>query len=589
MLLNNQNRLKSTNEFISNDDKDQLSIFMYQTPFFQWCLDTTNQLSNEMLKIVVNYLHVLGKAAQQYKDDLISKLTAEQKTVYEQEQKIIQSNKNAITYSYESIHLHGFTMETSYVNPLEEVYTKQKAYREKVRGVYYDEKNRKSLEINTFTRYGLSRISILQSVDGEYYVYSNSGVYKKAEPALLKQLFRKILDEYDDRMWSTSYENKYIAALVGLVPIDETIHEGNANIINFKNGVYDLEQNKFFPHSHKYYSLVQLGYDYNAAAKCPNFEKFLRDIFDNDTERILLIKQMLGNLLLRDIKIHKAFIFLGNGSNGKSVLAELIAHLLGKANVSTTPLSKLNGTFALQNIHGKLVNISTENEIKTSFNTQDFKMITSGDMVEVEKKYKNAFSQKLITKLIILLNKMMNSDDRTDGYYRRLQIIPFNKTYVELKDGEEPKGNVNYMNPCLIDDLLEELPGIMNFTINGLNLLKSNGFHLTPCRASDEALEKYKRQQNPIEVFVDECVNYSKGSKIKRSDVTKEFEKWLNECGINSFRRLSKQSVLEQFLDEIAKRNWTVKESKVQGHMYLTNLKFDTIIQENDDYVPPTI
>lgn len=589
MLINKQKSLKFYEELLNNDPNDKLFIYMYQTPFFQWCLDTANQLTEGMLKVLANCIFSLGKGAQQYQKELFAQLTDEQISIYQLEIQVIESNGKAIQYSYESIHLLGYIAEHSYTNPLEEVYDLRITYQEKVRGVFYDDKGRRKLEINTFTRYGLSRIALLQSVFGEFYIYSNLGVYKKVELALLKQLFRKILDEYDNTMWTTSYENKYIAALVGLVPIDESIHVGNSNIINFKNGIFDLDTNGFYSHSPNYYSLVQLDYEFDATAKCPQFEKFLKEIFDNDAERVLLIKQMLGNLLLRDIKIHKAFIFLGNGSNGKSVLAEVITHLLGKTNVSTTPLSKLNGTFALQNINGKLVNISMENEVKSSFNTQDFKMLTSGDMVEIEMKYKNAFSQKLTTKLIILLNRMMDSDDRTDGYYRRLQIIPFNKTYVELKDGEVPKADADYMNPCLVDALLKELPGIMNFAIEGLNMLKTNGFHLTPCRASDEALAKYKRQQNPIEVFIDECATYSEGARIKRSDVTKEFEKWLNECGISSFRKLSKQSVLEQFLDEMTKRKWVVKESKIQGIMYLTNLKFNRDIHDHSDYVSPAI
>lgn len=455
------------------------------------------------------------------------------------------------------------------------------------RGIYYDEKGRRRLEINTFTRYALTRFHLVQSQCGDYYIYSSKGFYKKAEIPLLKQVFRKILDEYDDTMWSTSYESNYIAALAGLVKIQESIAEGTYNLINFTNGILNITIGEFLAHSPSLYTVYQLDYMFDPNATCPKFEAFLRDIFDGDEERVLLIQQLLGNVLLRKVLIQKAFIFLGKGSNGKSVLAEIITQFIGKASVSTTPLSKLNGTFAMQNINGKLANISTENEMKATFNTQDFKMLTSGDMVEIEMKYKDAFSSHISATLIILLNKMMDSDDKTDGYYRRLQIIPFNKTYYELKHGEQKRPNVAYMNPSLLDELKQELPGIMNFALKGLNMLEENNYHLTPCKASDEALAEYKRQQNPMAEFFEECIQYSDGDKIKRADITKEFEKWLSECGINQFRKLSKQSVLDQFNKELEENDWQVKLSKIQGEMYFTNLKFAAHTGSNNDYVSP--
>lgn len=565
------------NEYLQHDSEEQLENYMNQTPFFIWCIEQASTLSDVMLKVLANIFASLKNNANEYKQLLQQQLSDSQLSTLQMAMEVANQATSIQQYSYETVRLFGYTGSSLLNNPIEDVFELKRSDQEKRRGIYYDEKGRRKLEINTFTRYALARFHLVQSEYGDYYIYSSCGYYKKAELALLKQLFRKILDEYDDTMWKTSYESNYITALVGLVPIQPAIHEGDNHLINFTNGVLDIETRQLHEHSATFYTVSQLPYMYLPEAECPKLQAFLQDVFEDDHERVLLIQQLLGYLFLREIKIQKSFIFLGNGSNGKSVLAEIITQLIGKGNVSTTPLSKLNGTFAMQNINGKLANISTENEMKATFNTQDFKMLTSGDMVEIEMKYKDAFSSHIYAKLIILLNRMMNSDDTSDGYYRRLQIIPFNKTYYELKSNEQPKPDLHYMNPILVDELCMELPGIFNFALEGLDLLKRNNYRLTSCRASDVALEEYKRQQNPMEVFVDECIQYSEGNKIKRSEVTNEFEAWLSECGIAQFRKLSRQSVLEQFNKELEKRKWQVKLSKIQGEHYFTNLAFSNV------------
>ncbi|WP_108307367.1 DNA primase family protein [Metalysinibacillus jejuensis] len=579
----NQNQI-GYKEYLRKDANERIVNYLEQTPFFKWCLNNPNMLTDDLLKVLANIFSTLEDITD-YLTKLTNQLSDEQQIVLKDETEAAKQTASISQYNYETIRLLGYTGDSMNTSPLEDVFALKQYDQEQHRGIYYDEKGRRRLEINTFTRYALMRFHLVQSHCGDYYIYSSKGFYKKAEIPLLKQVFRKILDEYDDTMWSTSYESNYIAALAGLVKMQESIAEGTHDLINFTNGIFNVTTGEFLEHSPALYTVNQLDYMYDPNATCPKFEAFLSDVFEDDEERVLLIQQLLGNVLLRKVLIQKAFIFLGKGSNGKSVLAEIITQLIGKVNVSTTPLSKLNGTFAMQNINGKLANISTENEMKSTFNTQDFKMLTSGDMVEIEMKYKNAFSSHISATLIILLNKMMDSDDKTDGYYRRLQIMPFNKTYYELKHGEKKKPNVDYMNPSLLDELKQELPGIMNFALKGLQMLKENNFHLTPCKASDEALAEYKRQQNPMAAFFEECIQHSVGNKIKRADVTKEFEKWLSDCGISNYRKLSKQSVLDQFNTELEGHDWQVKLSKIQGEMYFTNLKFTTLSGSNNDYV----
>src|SRR5699024_12099486 len=84
----------------------------------------------------------------------------------------------------------------------------------------------------------------------------------------------------------------------------------------------------------------------------------------------------------------------------------------------------------------------------------------------------------LYAKLVILLNRLIDSDDTSVGYFRRLVIIPFNKRYYELKQGEQPEEGISYMDVHLIDKLVAEISGIFNFSLEGLHDLMEHDYQL---------------------------------------------------------------------------------------------------------------
>src|SRR5262249_23381550 len=68
----------------------------------------------------------------------------------------------------------------------------------------------------------------------------------------------------------------------------------------------------------------------------------------------------LGYCLTADTRYHKFLIVEGDGENGKSVLLDTLASLLGPANVSRVPLEIFGERFQLMATFGKLANIAPE-------------------------------------------------------------------------------------------------------------------------------------------------------------------------------------------------------------------------------------
>jgi len=587
MKIENSTNHISTFSYIFPDQRDQITYFQSQTPFFKWCLANAKDLSEDQLRVLGQVLHAMGGNGGSYKQTLEAKLSESQREYYLQSMTHVTPKMLSYVYLKDM----GFAVtedELICVSPLLFIQQMQLKYRWDIRGISQNDKGTHFVEANTFAEYLLVRIPLVQLTDGTMYHYNGEGLYNRLDDNMLKTICRLVLNEAGPTIWRRGLETEYIAALKHVAPFIQEF-DGNPDIINFKNGLLDMKTLSMSPHNKGHYSIKQLAYSYDPDADCPAFKAFLADVFEGDQERVELIKELLGYLWVKQVKIQKGFIFLGRGSNGKSVLAKIIRRLVGKNNLSSTPLEKFQNKFGLQELPGKLVNISSENEFSGDFGTENFKQVTSGDALTIELKYQHAYTDVLYAKLVIILNRMMDSKDRTNAYYRRLQIIPFNRKYEELKQGEQPIDGLNYMDLNLESELLVELPGIFNFAMEGLQQLMKNDFKMTPSEVAEAALQKYKREQNPMIRFVDDRLVFEEGATIFRPSISTMYKEWFRDNGEGSYRSIKESSILEELRIQFSENGWDVPVCKVQGKFYFKNVR--AIDQTNSDstYVSPVI
>jgi putative DNA primase/helicase len=292
---------------------------------------------------------------------------------------------------------------------------------------------------------------------------------------------------------------------------------------------------------------------------------------DGDAERVAVIQEIMGYCLLKKVKIHKLFIFLGNGSNGKSLLCNVIGAMLGKQNTSGVLLETIGkDKFAKQNLDGKLANISAEGEGIKFNNVSELKLLTAGDPVEVEKKFKASYTTTITAKFLLCTNTMFTTTDTSDGFYRRLLIVPFNRHYVELKANEQPVEGVSYVDIELEGRLMGELQGIVNWAIEGLQRLHNNGYRMTSSVACEEALARYKKDNNAIESFADDNVTIYGGEdiKIKRSQLYIRFKSYVVENGI-PYRKVGNKEFLEKLRVYLQSKGYEWTETKICGDYFV--------------------
>ena len=268
-------------------------------------------------------------------------------------------------------------------------------------------------------------------------------------------------------------------------------------IINLKNGLYNLRNGEFVEHSPLYYSTIQIPVSYNPEAKCPKIMEFFKSVVTE--ESIPFVLEWFGYSLLRDYKISKALMLHGTGGNGKSIFIQVYNAFLGNKNVSAVDLHSLEtNRFAPSRLIGKLANSFADIDSAYLETSRMIKSLTGNDDVIAEFKGRDVFEFKSFAKLVFSANKLPSFKDNSEGLFDRWIILPFPNRF---------RGSKN-QNLNLLDSILtgEELSGLLNYAIEALTLLLDRGY-FTISEPMQAEIDKWKNQTDNVKIFIDEhCI-----------------------------------------------------------------------------------
>ena len=288
---------------------------------------------------------------------------------------------------------------------------------------------------------------------------------------------------------------------------------------NIRSGMLDFNTFELKPHDKNYLSRIQLPVNYDPNATCPTWERFLSEVLEDDSQLIALFQEFVGYLLVPDTSYQKALILCGEGANGKSTAIQVIEALLGRQNVTNVALADLSNSFHRVRLDGKLVNISTELDAKMLERSDYFKAIVSGDSISAEQKHKPAFDFRPGCRLIFGCNRLPRVRDHSHAFYRRLIITPFNRRF----EGDEA-------DLYLGQKLLEELDGVFLWALRGLDRLRQQG-HFTESEQADNALADYRRFNNPLVAFIEDCCDFDPDVSTRKDIIYGEYKQYMEENG----------------------------------------------------------
>lgn len=308
----------------------------------------------------------------------------------------------------------------------------------------------------------------------------------------------------------------------------------NPYLVNVRNGLLDIRDMSFKEHTPSYLSTVQLNVEYNPQVDCPQFKKFLNEVLD--CKLIPLVQEIVGYLLTTNTASQKAFVFWGPARTGKSTLLWVVEYLLlGKKNVSNIPWQEIGDKFKTAELLGKLANVFSDLPSKSIDDTGIFKVVTGEDYLMAEKKNKNPFKFKPFARLVFSCNELpRNYVDRTEGFYRRLIIVPFNRQIEK-----------NKIDKALKYKFQREKEGILNWALEGLKRLYENNFEFSENELTDGVKKEYKRENNNVISFVEECCELDGLFSCSRIEIYEAYKEFCVEAGLKALSQIKFNKELE--------------------------------------------
>jgi P4 family phage/plasmid primase-like protien len=315
--------------------------------------------------------------------------------------------------------------------------------------------------------------------------------------------------------------------------------QDHLRVIPVRNGLLSidgLDRNEapyLMAHTPGYFSLTRLPFDYDPAAECPTWKAFLAEIMEGDDERIDLLGRWVGYLFRPDLREQKFLLCVGEGANGKGVLFEVVQALVGTENCSQVGLARFGNPFALYATLGKVVNATNESSHIIEEEAESIlKSFVAGDQFTFERKFREPVQAVPTAKVMISTNALPRFTDKTQGIWRRILLVPFEKTIPEESQVKDLAAEI----------IATELPGVFNWALEGLRRLNRAGFTLPD--KSKALLEDYRRDADPARAFLLENYTYSPNAYgIVCDTLYGEYKAWCesNGCYALSNRQFGKQ------------------------------------------------
>jgi P4 family phage/plasmid primase-like protien len=322
--------------------------------------------------------------------------------------------------------------------------------------------------------------------------------------------------------WQFNSQNSHhINSIINLASSKLTTYSTNFDkdgmLINVQNGIFDLDSFQLRPHSAAEYMSKIAGVQYIENSKCPRWLKFVDEFTCGDAELSIYLQKLCGLCLTTDVTTQALHVLHGSGANGKSLFLKIISKILGDYMtlmssdflLAKAKDSKLETTNLL-GVRLAIINELPENGVL--YDNRVKELIGNGQ-IKARGHYQNFSVVKETYKILIASNYKPVVKGQDDGIWRRLRIIE-----CELSLPENKKDHY------LEKSLLKEIDGIFLWMLDGLKLFKNEGLDMTSRMYED--VQQFKKSEDMIGRFIDECLYISIDNRISAKLVYETFCTW---------------------------------------------------------------
>ena len=333
---------------------------------------------------------------------------------------------------------------------------------------------------------------------------------------------------------SRSGRNNILELVKGEISLPFSKIDKNKNLIGCKNGVVDLKLQTLIPPNRDNFIVSKMSVSFDPGATAPRFKQFIDEVTNGDKQIAIFLQCVFGMMLLGRNPKQIMLMLIGHGSNGKSLLLEIMLDIFGDYGISLEPELFLNNRNAdssrprpeVVKLAGKRLCITSEPPKGLGLNENLIKRLTGNDTLSARIPYaKEEVSFRPNVVPIMSSNHDVRIEGTDHGIWRRIKQVPFDVQF----DPDKEKG--------LDQKLLSEKNGIFNWLLEGVKMYLTDG--LSEPQVIADNTKRYRTSQDVIYEWITDCCLINQGDE-KQKILYRSYLVW---CQSNNYRPLESRDL----------------------------------------------
>ena len=317
---------------------------------------------------------------------------------------------------------------------------------------------------------------------------------------------------------------KVVHALRAIALVDSTVQppswlDGRDDpVIACRNGLLRIADRTLISHTDEYFNLFSLPFDYDAVATCPRWKQFLEEILPGDAEAQEALQEWFGYVLSGRTDLQKMLTLIGAPRSGKGTIDTVLTALIGTAAHIGLSAHDLQNDFGLEPLIGKSLAVFSDDRVSMDRKrlVEVLLSISGEDELTVNIKHQPARKSRLPVRLMFMSNEPPSLPDSSVAIVGRMLMLHLPMSFLGRED------------PHLPASVLAELPGILRWSLDGLDRLNARGRFVQP--ASGTALiELVEGAASPIKQFIETQCELT--GEIPKAELYRAWTWWCNANG----------------------------------------------------------
>jgi putative DNA primase/helicase len=305
--------------------------------------------------------------------------------------------------------------------------------------------------------------------------------------------------------------------------LDDAGHLPADEMLACANGLLHLPTGELQPATPALFNTGASPVVYDPKAPPPSrWLQFLKELWPQDDEAVQALQEWFGYLLTSDTSQQKILLLIGPRRCGKGTIGRVIRELLGHEATAGPTLKKFGETFGLQSLINAMAAVIADarsgERVDKNTVAERLLSISGEDTLSVNRKYLEDWTGKIPARITILANKPPIFPDDSSALVGRYIILEIAASFYGKEDHK------------LLQKLRSELPGILNWAVEGYRSINKRGHFVQP-KSAAEIYDDIDALGAPVKAFIAENYEVAPGRTVEAAAIWQDWREWCDTYG----------------------------------------------------------